>query len=136
MRTGFLLLLGRNIRILFFFNFFNVCKHPSELIVGRFFENFANKFPSLSQQRVSHDFKFTSLFLKSVLPLPTYSPDLADGVFEGLQSYSRNFTRLAYSVLRKVEKRVLLLKKNLWKNYINLVKDMPIISVNLIIILM
>jgi len=44
--------------------------------------------------------------------------------------------RLAYSVSRKVGKIVLLLKKNLWKNYINLVQDMPTIYVNFNIIVM
>jgi len=57
-------------------------------------------------------------------------------VHKSLRSYSRNFTQLAYSVSRKGGKRVLLLKKNLWKNFVNLVKDMPIIHVYFIEIIM
>jgi len=52
MRTGFLLLLGRNLRI-GFLKVFNICKLRSELIVAPFFENFTNKFPSLSQQTLA-----------------------------------------------------------------------------------
>ena len=44
--------------------------------------------------------------------------------------------RLAYSASRKVGKKVLLLKKNLWKNYINLVQDMSLTYVNFNIIIM
>jgi hypothetical protein len=95
----------------------------------------------------------------NVLPRPPYSTDLASSDFhlfgplkdalrgrrladddelnhsvKTSDGSAKSFTRPTYSVSRKGGKSALVMKKTLWKNNLDFVKDVPVIYVSFIII--
>jgi len=142
------------------FDFFNTCKYRSKFMVALLFKNSVQG-PFTLPEDASHDFSRRSLRLGFILPCPPNDPDLAPSDLNFLgawrvhskdvdlpttRSYdtvcvnnsdalANSFTRPTYSVSRKCRKIVLIVTETLWKNNINLERNVLKKEAHFIIIL-